>query len=94
MFILNLTYIKPISDVETHLENHRKFLQKYYDANKIICSGRKNPRIGGVILCTANDIDEVNSIIKEDPFYTENIAEYEIIEFTPTNCVDEFKAFI
>lgn len=50
MFILNLTYIKPISDVETHLQNHISFLEKYYGADKFICSGRKNPRIGGVIL--------------------------------------------
>lgn len=94
MFILNLTYIKPISDVETHLQNHISFLEKYYSSDKFICSGRKNPRIGGVILCNATDINEVNTIIKEDPFYTENIAKYEIIEFTPTKYADEFKAFI
>lgn len=94
MFILNLTYIKPISDVETHLQNHISFLEKYYSANKFICSGRKNPRIGGVIFCNATDINEVNTIIKEDPFYTENIAKYEIIEFTPTKYADAFKAFI
>lgn len=94
MFILNLTYIKPISDVETHLQNHISFLEKYYSSDKFICSGRKNPRIGGVILCNATDINEVNAIIKEDPFYTENIAKYEIIEFTPTKYADEFKAFI
>lgn len=94
MFILNLTYIKPISDVETHLQNHISFLEKYYSSDKFICSGRKNPRIGGVILCNATDINEVNTIIKEDPFYTENIAKYEIIEFTPTKYADAFKAFI
>lgn len=94
MFILNLTYIKPISDVETHLQNHISFLEKYYSADKFICSGRKNPRIGGVILCNATDINEVNTIIKEDPFYTENIAKYEIIEFTPTKYANAFKAFI
>lgn len=94
MFILNLTYIKPISEVERYLSSHVSFLDKYYSAKKFICSGRKNPRTGGIILCTAKDINEVNAILTEDPFYQEKIANYEIIEFLPTKYVSDFKPFI
>lgn len=94
MFILNLTYTKPIIEVEKYLPSHIEFLEKHYATEKFICSGRKNPRTGGIILCNVQNIDEVNAIVKEDPFYKEKIANYEIIEFLPTKYVSNFKSFI
>ena len=94
MFILNLTYTKPIIEVEKYLPSHIEFLEKHYATEKFICSGRKNPRTGGIILCNVQNIDEVNAIVKEDPFYKEKIANYEIIEFLPTKYISNFKSFI
>lgn len=46
MFIVNLTYVKkPLEEVETHLEDHITFLNKYYASSNFICSGRKNPEM-------------------------------------------------
>jgi len=84
MYIANLNYIKEVSEVEKYLEEHIKFLEKYYEMGKFICSGRKNPRTGGVILLNAESLSEVESIILEDPFNINEIAEYEITEFFPT----------
>lgn len=94
MFILNLTYIKPINEVEKYLPAHISFLDEYYNLGNFICSGRKNPRSGGIILCNAENINEVNDILNEDPFYKEEIASYEIIEFIPTKYATNFKTFI
>jgi Uncharacterized protein conserved in bacteria len=94
MFILVLKYIKPLKEVEKELENHIKYLDKYYSLKKFICSGRRNPRIGGIILCKSKNEEEVNEIIKEDPFYVSKIAEYEIIEFLPTKYVEGLEDFI
>ncbi|HLB43186.1 MAG TPA: YciI family protein [Gammaproteobacteria bacterium] len=47
-------------------------------------SGPKNPRTGGVIISLIDDREQLNIILSEDPFYTQNIADYEIIEFIPT----------
>ena len=35
MFILNLTYVKPIIEVEKYLDAHISFLEKYYKEEKI-----------------------------------------------------------
>lgn len=94
MFILSLKYIKPIEEVENELEAHISYLEKYYSLQKFICSGRRNPRTGGIILCNAENTKEIETIINEDPFYKKNIAEYEIIEFIPTKYDDKFKCFI
>ena len=84
MYIVNLNYIKEVSEVEKHLEEYIKFLEKYYEMGKFICSGRKNPRTGGVILLNAESLSEVEKIVLEDPFNINEIAEYEITEFFPT----------
>jgi Uncharacterized protein conserved in bacteria len=94
MFILSLTYVKPLGEIDKNLLGHRAYLDKYYNAKKFICSGRKNPRNGGIILCNASDQDEVKNIIKEDPFFINKVAEYEIIEFEPTKFAPGFDQFI
>jgi len=94
MFIIILKYEKSIKSVEQHLEEHIMFLEKYYALNKFICSGRQEPRTGGIILCNSKGKEEVNLIIKEDPFYINQVAKYEIIEFIPTKYTDGFKEFI
>lgn len=93
MFILALKYIKPLEEVDNELKSHVEYLEKYYSLKKFICSGRRNPRVGGVILCNAENMDEVEDIIKEDPFYIKKIAEYEIIEFLPTKYAEGFEKF-
>ncbi len=94
MFILMLKYIKPLEEVDKQLKPHIDYLEKYYSLGKFICSGRRNPRVGGVILCNAKDMEEVQAIIKEDPFYINKIAEYELVEFLPTKYADGFEQFL
>lgn len=94
MYIVSLNYIKEVSEVEKYLEEHVKFLEKYYEMEKFICSGRKNPRTGGVILLNAESLAEVEKIILEDPFNANEIAEYEITEFFPTKYNKNFKTFV
>lgn len=94
MFILLLRYKTPLEEVMKHLEAHCVYLDKYYAQEKFVCSGPQNPRTGGCILCKSVNVNEINEIIKEDPFYSEGIADYEIIEITPTKCAPGFEKFI
>lgn len=80
--------------VEENLEAHRAYLDKYYALGKFVCSGRRNPRTGGIIMCKADGKTEVENIIKEDPFHFKGIADYEIIDFTPTKYAPGFEKFI
>ncbi|ABS22616.1 YciI family protein [Bacillus cytotoxicus] len=94
MFIVLLKYVKPLNVVENFLQEHVDFLDKHYKRNSFIFSGRRDPRIGGVILVNSDDEVAVQEILMEDPFYKHQVAEYELIKFTPTKYADQFSPFI
>lgn len=94
MFVVLLTYRRPIEDVEKHLAEHVEFLNRQYDAGVFIASGRRVPRTGGVILATGVERATLESILELDPFKREGIAEYELVEFVPTKMKTGFEALI
>ena len=91
MFIANLKYKKSIKEVNKVLEAHLEYLDKYFEKGKFICTGKKSfPELGGVILFDSNNLEEAKKILYEDPFYVEEIADYEIIEFQPVKFSQNF----
>jgi uncharacterized protein YciI len=73
---------------------HVKFLQKYYKDNVFVTSGRKVPRTGGIILALADSQEEVEQIIKEDPFYEHKLAEFTITEFQTSQYHPDLKKLL
>ena len=94
MYIILLTYLVDLTEVDKHLVGHREHLKKYYDNGTFICSGPRNPRNGGVILCKALKEDVVTKIANEDPFIKNGVASFELINFQTSNYVEAFKPFL
>lgn len=89
MFIAILTYKKPLNEVDRFLSAHREYLSKHYAAGDFIASGPQTPRVGGVIMMKATDHAAVDAIIAQDPFNINGIADYQIVEFTPTMFINQ-----
>lgn len=83
MFIVLLDYVQPLSAIETHLEAHRRFLDRHYATGHFLASGPQNPRTGGAILAKGSSRKELNEVLAEAPFYREQIASYQVVEFEP-----------
>ena len=94
MFIINLNYIVPLEKLDMHMTDHVQFLQKYYKLNIFLASGRKVPRTGGIILALAKSKEEVESIMKEDPFCVNKLAEFTVTEFLTSQTHPEFKKLL
>ncbi|MCQ6282980.1 GTP cyclohydrolase [Bacillus sp. EB600] len=94
MFIALLTYKQPLEKVDEYLQEHRLYLEKNFKLGNFIIAGRRNPPTGGVILINQPSKEQVIDIIKEDPFYSNDIADYELIEFTPSKYAAEFDTLI
>jgi uncharacterized protein YciI len=84
MFIVLLHYIQLLTAIEAHLEAHRRFLDYHYATGRFLTSGPQIPRTGGVILVKAASRKELDDVLAEDPFYDEQVASYQVIEFEPT----------
>lgn len=95
MFIAILSYKKSLEEVDRYLQAHRDYLAEHYAAGDIIMSGPRNPRIGGVIMIKADSGEAVNAILSQDPFNINGIADYQVVEFTPTLfCSDSIKSIL
>ena len=95
MFIAILTYKKPLEEVDRFLQAHRDFLAVHYAAGDLIISGPQTPRVGGVIMLKADSRAAVDAILAQDPFHIHDIADYQIVEFTPTKfCHEDLKSFL
>ena len=91
MFIINLNYVVPLEKLDLHMTGHVKFLKAYYKKNVFVASGRKVPRTGGIILAVAKSKEEVEQIIREDPFHKLKLAEFSITEFLTSQYHPELK---
>ena len=89
MFIVNLTYKVPLERVEEFLEEHIQYLNKQYELGNFIASGRKIPRDGGIILSNMNEKAELQKVLDQDPFKSNDLADYQVIEFIPTKTSQE-----
>lgn len=94
MYILNLTYKKSLEEVNKNLSAHNEYLQTYYTKGNFICSGRKEPRSGGIILAKFTSLNEAQETIKNDPFLKNDIADYQITEFIPTKSSEAFHSLL
>ncbi len=93
MLVIEVTYKKSLTEIDRLLDEHRAFLQKYYDKGILLASGPQQPRNGGIILALP-DKDIMHELIKEDPFYQHDLADYRFIQFEPVKCCHELQAIL
>ena len=91
MFIINLTYIVPLEQLDAHMTDHVKFLNTYYKQHVFLTSGRKVPRTGGIIIAIGKSREAIEAIMQEDPFCVHGLAEFTVTEFLNSQMHPVFK---
>jgi uncharacterized protein YciI len=94
MFIVQLIYKAAISEVNKYLQAHREFLDYHYKQGLLLLSGPMKPRTGSIIIAATNDKTLLESMLQQDPYYLAEIADYQIIEFTPVKHREELQDLI
>ncbi|WP_444926810.1 YciI family protein [Microbulbifer sp. ANSA003] len=84
LFIVSLTYTKPLEEVDKLIPEHIEFLNKQYELGYFQLSGRKEPRTGGVILASVESRSILDELLLQDPFCREGLASYEITKIIPS----------
>ena len=81
MFVIELIYKADLAEIDAAMRPHMAYLKKYYAAGQFLVSGRKVPREGGIILALGESRDQVEAIVRQDPFVSRGLADFRIIEF-------------
>ena len=81
MFVLLLTYVKPLAEVDALMRDHMAWLNEQYDAGRFLVSGRRIPRTGGVIVARGDAREEIEALAATDPFVSGGVATCEVVQF-------------
>jgi uncharacterized protein YciI len=84
MFVVTLTYLKPVEDIDALMAGHLAWLEAHYASGLFVASGRRVPRTGGVILARSGDEAALRAALAADPFTVHQAARFEVVEFGPT----------
>ena len=94
MFVLLLTYVKPLPEVDALMREHVAWLKEGYAAGRFIVSGRQVPRTGGVILARGDDRAEIEALAATDPFVAGGVATWEVVEFRASQVAKELRPLL
>ncbi|TGK01002.1 hypothetical protein EHO59_13870 [Leptospira semungkisensis] len=82
-FLIEIEYVVPIEKIAELTPAHREFLQIQYNKGLLLLSGPKVPRVGGMILAKSSSQEELQTLMKEDPYLQQNYVKYTYKEFAP-----------
>ena len=94
MFVIELIYRKPLDAIDASMPAHVRFLKKHYAAGNFIVSGRKIPRDGGIIIATGGSREQIEAIMREDPFCARGLADVRVVQFRASQIAEDIQARI
>ncbi len=92
IYIVSLTYIKPLSDVDSMIPAHVEWLRQGYADGVFLASGRKIPRTGGIILAKSDSAEALETRLALDPFRKAGLTSTEVIPFEASMMNDALRA--
>lgn len=94
MFVVTLTYRADLGQIDDAIEGHMAWLDQQYADGVFVASGRRVPRIGGVILARGLSSEDLEHRLASDPFRQRDLAEYAVTEFVPSRTAEGFERLL
>jgi len=84
MHIVFLQFTERKSEAGKFMQGHKDWIQRGFDAGCFLLTGSLQPQTGGVILADRISREELDQLIKQDPFVEQGIVTPEIVELAPS----------
>lgn len=81
LYLVTLTYVRPIEEVNAHLNTHRDWLVEHTRAGRILVAGPLEDRTGGFVLANCASRDELDGMLAQDPFHVHRLVEHDVRGF-------------
>lgn len=94
MFLVDMTFTNMSKITEELTEQHKCYLSKQYQSNKLMFGGRKVPRTGGILISMHSSEQELHQVLQADPFIKSGAANYQITEFMPVMAAKKYQNII
>src|SRR4051812_38218569 len=78
-----LKYRFPLERMQQTVDRHRAYLSGLLKQGKLICSGPFVPRDGGALLVRFETDEELQGLLKGDPFQIEGLVDTTIFKWDP-----------
>lgn len=93
MFVILLRLSEKKALASEYMEVHKEWIDKYFKEGIFLVVGSLEPKQGGGILAQGVSREEIESIVKKDPFVVHGIVQYEVIEISPSKTDKRFEFF-
>lgn len=92
LYIITLTYVRPIEEVNAHLQAHRQWLADHCSSGRILVAGPREDHSGGVVLAHGASRAEVDAMLAQYPFVSHGLVGVSVETFEPALRADAFSA--
>ncbi len=89
MFVVLLKFSTNKANASQFMDGHNSWLKDGFANGIFLLAGTIQPKLGGAILAHNATLEQIQVIVKEDPFVSEGIVTAEIIEITPSKAVPQ-----
>ncbi len=91
MFVIQLRFSTNKANAGQFMDGHNAWLKQGFAEGTFLLAGTIQPKLGGAILAHNATLDQIQAIVKEDPFVVENVVTAEIIEITPSKAAPQLE---
>lgn len=89
MFIVQLKFSANKAHASQFMEGHNAWLKDGFAKGTFLLAGTIQPKLGGAILAHNATLEQIQAMVREDPFVAEGVVTAEIIEITPSKAAPQ-----
>lgn len=91
MYVVLLNYTAPLAEIDYVLPDHNEWLARQFDQGLFLAAGRRNPRVGSVLLARPMSRGKLDALLATNPLLVHHLAHTEVIEFPATRTAPELR---
>lgn len=91
MFFILLKFSSNKANAGQFMDGHNAWLKEGFSKGTFLLAGSIQPKLGGVVIAHNVTLEQIQTIVKEDPFVAEDVVTAEVIEITPSKAVPQLE---